>query len=137
MGWIRAVALDLDGTIASGDAVGRGHCGCGESRSVPGCSGGAGDRAHRGGAACAGFRAWWRHSTWWSRRTGQCWWLTGRQQLLAEPVPARLADRLQSCGVGVHRGQVLLDTGADRDTECSVRSPISVWTARCCGTGAG
>ncbi len=116
MGWIRAVALDLDGTIASGDAVDEATVDAVKAARYRGVRvvlvTGRTVEALR-----AGFRGLLEAFDAVVAENGAVLLADGRQQLLAEPVPARLADRLQACGIGVHRGQVLLDTGVDRDTD--------------------
>ena len=116
MGWIRAVALDLDGTIASADAVDEATLDAVKAARYRGVrvllvTGRTVQSLH------AGFPGLVDAFDVVVAENGAVLVAEGRHQLLAEPVPARLADRLQSCGIGVHRGQVLLDTGADRDTD--------------------
>lgn len=116
MSWIRAVAVDLDGTIASQDRI-----------SEAALQALRDTRLRRirtvlvTGRTLAALRATFpgleAEFDVVIAENGGVLVADGRERVLAEPVPAQLADALQGRGIPLQRGQVLLATAAVHDEE--------------------
>lgn len=116
MSWIRAVAVDLDGTIATQDTV-----------SAVALQALRDARFHRVrtmlvtgrtmAALDAGFPGLTDEFDAVVAENGGVLQAQGHRRILAEPVPAGLADALERQGIPLQRGQVLLATGAAHDEQ--------------------